>query len=146
VLGIGVSGLDGVQQTRYEGTQRCGGVRAGVGWYATRCSATTVFPVPGAALDHQHSQVIEPDDLVLLGLDRRHDGAHPSPRRVDRRVPTLATARAAEHLVVEIDHLAPACVELAAPTHVLRGRGGADKAAKHKLHRRAVESSHEPDT
>ena len=29
------------------------------------------------ALDHQHLGVIEPDDLVLLGLDRRHDVAHP---------------------------------------------------------------------
>jgi len=75
--------------------------------------------------------VIEPDDPVLLGLDRRHDVAHPvTARRVDRReqgrVPPLAAARAAEHLVGEIDHLAPARVELAAPTHVLRGRGGGD--------------------
>jgi hypothetical protein len=33
--------------------------------------------VPGAEGDHQHLGVIEPDDLVLLGLDRRHDVAHP---------------------------------------------------------------------
>jgi LuxR family maltose regulon positive regulatory protein len=31
-----------------------------------------------AALDHQHLGVIEPDDLVLVGLDRRHDVAHPA--------------------------------------------------------------------
>ena len=39
-----------------------------------------------AALDHQHPGVIVPDDLVLLGLDRRHDVAHPlTARRIDRR-------------------------------------------------------------
>ncbi len=44
--------------------------------------------LPGARanLDHQHPRVIEPDDLVLLGLDRRHDVAHTvTARRVDRR-------------------------------------------------------------
>jgi hypothetical protein len=35
------------------------------------------LPGARAALDHQHLGVIEPDDLVLLGLDRRHDVAHP---------------------------------------------------------------------
>jgi hypothetical protein len=31
------------------------------------------LPGARAALDHQQPRVIEPDDLVLLGLDRRHD-------------------------------------------------------------------------
>ena len=40
--------------------------------------------------------------------------------------PSLAVAGAAEDLVGEIEHLTPTGVELAAPTHVLRGRGGGD--------------------
>ena len=71
---------------------------------------------------------------VFVGLPGAgHFVAHPATaRRVDRReqrrVPPLATARAAaEYLVGEIDHVTPpAGVELAAPTHVLRGRGGGD--------------------
>ena len=44
------------------------------------------LPGARATLDHQHPRVIEPDDLVLLGLDRRHDVAHTvTARRVDRR-------------------------------------------------------------
>ena len=44
------------------------------------------LPGTRAALDHQHPRVIEADDLVLFGLDRRHDVAHPvAARRVDRR-------------------------------------------------------------
>jgi hypothetical protein len=43
----------------------------------TRGTATTVFPVAWTVLDHQHLGVIERDDLVLLGLDRRHDVAYP---------------------------------------------------------------------
>ena len=44
------------------------------------------LPGARATLDHQHPWVIEPDDLVLFGLDRRHDVAHPvTARRVDRR-------------------------------------------------------------
>jgi hypothetical protein len=35
------------------------------------------LPGARAALDHQHLGVIEPDDLVLLGLDRRRDVAYP---------------------------------------------------------------------
>ena len=89
--------------------------------------------LPGArtALDHQHPLVIQPDDLVLLGLDRRDDVAHPlTTRRVDRGeqrgIPSLATAGTAEDLVGEIDHLAPARVELAAAPHVLRTCCGGD--------------------
>jgi hypothetical protein len=33
--------------------------------------------VAAEVLGHQHLGVIEPDDLVLLGLDRRHDVAYP---------------------------------------------------------------------
>lgn len=51
-------------------------------------------------------------------------------RRVHRReqgcIPLLATSGAAEDLVGEIDHLPPARVELVAPAHLLRGRGGGD--------------------
>jgi hypothetical protein len=37
-------------------------------------------------LDYQHTRMIEPDDLVLLRLDRRDDVAHPvAARRVDSR-------------------------------------------------------------
>ena len=68
------------------------------------------LPGARAALDHQHPGVVEPDDLVLFGLDRRHDVAHPvTARRVDRReqrgVPgaSLAPVGAAEDLVGEID-------------------------------------------
>ena len=81
--------------------------------------------------------MIEPDDLVLFGLDRRHDVAHPvTARRVDRReqggvstrgaVSSRIHIRAAEDLVGEIDHVPPAGVELAAPPHVLWAGGGGD--------------------
>ncbi len=44
------------------------------------------LPGARAPLDHQHAGVVVPDDLVLLGLDRRHDVAHPlTARRIDRR-------------------------------------------------------------
>ena len=84
-----------------------------------------------ASLDHEHPGMVEPDDPVLLGLDRRHDVAHPvAARCVDRReqrcVLALRTSRAAEDLVGEIEHLTPKGVELAATTHVLRVRGGGD--------------------
>ena len=52
------------------------------------------FPGARAALDHQHPWVFEPDDLVLFGLDRRHDVAHPvTARRVDRREQGRVTLR-----------------------------------------------------
>jgi hypothetical protein len=38
----------------------------------TRVQRHHGLPGARAALDHQHLGVIEPDDLVLLGLDRRH--------------------------------------------------------------------------
>jgi hypothetical protein len=49
-----------------------------------------------AALDHQHAGVVEPDDFVLLGLDRRDDVAHPVAawrvhRRQQRASPAAAT-------------------------------------------------------
>ncbi len=44
------------------------------------------LPGARATLDHQYPWVIEPDDLVLFGLDRRDDVAHAlTARRVDRR-------------------------------------------------------------
>ena len=85
----------------------------------------------GATFDHQHSGVIEPDDLVLFGLDCRHDVAHPvtarrADRREQRRVATFAGTGTAQDLIGEIEHLTPASVELAAPPHVLRARRGGD--------------------
>ena len=87
-----------------------------------------------ATLDHQHPRVIEPDDLVLLGLNRRDDVAHAvTARRVDRReqggvapASPLCVTGPAEDLVGEIDDVTPARVELAAATHVLRRRSGGD--------------------
>ena len=90
-----------------------------------------------AALDDEHTGVVEPDDLVLLGLDRRDDVAHAlAARRVHGReqdrvgVPVGAVGAAgagmAEHLVGEVDDAAPARVELAAPAHVLGMRAGGD--------------------
>ncbi len=86
------------------------------------------LPGSRATLDHQHPWVLEADDLVLFGLDRRNDVAHPvTARRVDRRkqsvVPSLANTWPAENLIGEIDHLAPAGMELASPAHVLRAGG-----------------------
>ena len=82
-----------------------------------------------ATLDHQHAGVIEADDLVLFGLDRRDDVTHPWPaRRVDRREQRRVTAcpgaGTAEFLVGEIEHAAPERAELAPPAHVFRRNGG----------------------
>ena len=91
----------------------------------------------GSALDHQHAGVIEADDLVLLGLDRRDDVAHAvAARRVDRGEQGRITAEralvagvgvgAAEYLVGEIEQTTSSRVELAPPAHPLRAGGGGD--------------------
>ena len=87
------------------------------------------LPGARAAFDHQNPGVIEPDDLVLLGLDGRDDVAHALParcvdRRQQRRIPALIGTGSAEDLVGEIDDPPSEGVELPTPTHVLRGRGG----------------------
>ena len=90
-----------------------------------------------AAFDHQHPGMIQPDDLVLFGLNRRDDVAHTvTPWRVDRgeqcrvrgedAVASLCTVGTAEDLVGEVDEVAPTSVELAAPTHVFGAGGGGD--------------------
>lgn len=87
-----------------------------------------------AAFDHQHPGVVEPDDLVLLGLDGGYDVAHPvTAGRVDRRqqrgvaVPAAVDGiRAAQHLVGEVDQETSPGVELPAAAHALGVRGGGD--------------------
>jgi hypothetical protein len=52
--------------------------------HAVQCHDSLAGARP--TLDHQHTRMVEPDDFVLLRLDRRDDVAHPlSARRVDRR-------------------------------------------------------------
>jgi hypothetical protein len=58
--------------------------------------------VPWAVLDRQHLGVIEPDDLVLLGLDRRHDVAYP----VTTARPSGQTARSVDGRAEPLGHLA----------------------------------------
>lgn len=88
------------------------------------------LPRARAALDDHHARVVEPDDLVLLGLDGGHDVAHALPARgVDRRqqgrVAVRVLAGPAEDLVGEAGDRTPAGVEVPAPTHVLGvGAGG----------------------
>jgi hypothetical protein len=89
------------------------------------------FAGAGSALDYQHPGMVEPDDLVLLGLDRRDDVAHALPtRRIDRGqqcvIPASLTGGTAEDLVGEVDDPSSAGMELAAQTHVLRCRSGRD--------------------
>ena len=66
------------------------------------------LPSPGAALDHDDTGERQPDDRVLLGLDRRHDVAH---RRSARRLQRGEQCRIGrgsgigvlvQHIVVEI--------------------------------------------
>ncbi len=83
------------------------------------------------ALDHHYPGMVVPDDLVLLGLDRRDDVAHAvAARRIDRGqqrgIPAFIAGGAAEDLVGEVDDPTSQGVELAAQTHVLRGSGRRD--------------------
>lgn len=87
------------------------------------------FAGSGTTLDHHDAGVVQPDDLVLLGLDGGDDIAHLlAARCVHRgeqgRVTVLVVTGAPQHLVGEVDQSAPARVELAPPAHVLRMRGG----------------------
>ncbi len=94
------------------------------------------LPGAGAALDHGHARVVEPDDLVLLGLDGRDDVAHALAaggvdRGEQRRVPAPVVvgptrARTTEHLVGEPGQPPSVRVELPSPAHVLRVRAGGD--------------------
>ncbi len=81
--------------------------------------------------------MVEADDPILFGLDRRHDVAHAvGPRRVDRRqqsrvhpvhrVVVSVRVRAGEDLVGEIHDIPPTRVELTASTHTLGVRGSSD--------------------
>jgi hypothetical protein len=67
--------------------------------FGRRLSLVLPVSVPGAlgVLDHQHLGVIEPDDLVLLGLDRRHDVA-PSQRPALSGQTALQLTGAPNHL------------------------------------------------
>ena len=86
----------------------------------------------GSALDHQHPGMVQPDDLVLFGLDGGDDVAHAvAAGCVDRReqsgiaaAPTLSVFGPSEELVGEGDHGAAAGVELTPAAHALRIRAG----------------------
>ena len=66
------------------------------------------LPRPRSALDHDDAGERQPDDRVLLGLDRRHDVAHRRPARRLERGQQRRVGRgsgigvAVEHVVVEI--------------------------------------------
>ena len=66
------------------------------------------LPGPRSALDHDDAGERQPDDRVLLGLDRRHDVAHRRPARRLERCQQRRVGRgsgigvAVEHVVVEI--------------------------------------------
>jgi hypothetical protein len=84
-----------------------------------------------STFDDQNALMVEADDLVLLGLNRRHDVAHPvTARCVDRReqrgIAALRPVRSAEDLVGELDDVAPPGEELASAPHAFGVRGGGD--------------------
>ncbi len=86
--------------------------------------------------------MVKSDDLVLLGLDGRHDVAHPltagcadssQQGGVGRAANLVAVAQFAEDLVGEVKDPAPAGVELAAPADALGVcRGGRVERARRR--------------